>query len=59
MSWEGCLVGFGGGLKMFGDMQDKEYVNIGGGWCISDGMCFWREKVGLKRVEKVHSNIKN
>ena len=51
IGWEGCIVGRRGGLKMFGDMWDKGFTNIGGGWCISDRVCFGEEET--------HSNIKH
>ena len=50
--WEGCLVWCRAGAEMYEDMRDKDYVKIGGGWCISDKLCFWTESIGLKGVEK-------
>ena len=39
-------------VKFTWDMGNGAFAKMGSRLCISDGMCFWRRNMGLKRVEK-------
>ena len=54
----GCHVRDVGNAEVLGDMQDKGYVKLGGGWCLCDGY-FLERKHALEIRRKTHSEIKN
>ena len=53
----GWLVWCRSNSRMFGEMRNRNYVKTPGGWCLRDGVWFWRRGTGLKWMKKCSQSL--